>query len=53
MPETVVNVFQTYIDSANKGIASWLFKHKGAKIIRALSLPATVPVDIIYATITK
>uniref|UniRef100_A0A0K8TSE0 triacylglycerol lipase n=1 Tax=Tabanus bromius TaxID=304241 RepID=A0A0K8TSE0_TABBR len=53
MPETVLSVIQGYIDAANKGLASWLFRHKGFKLLHALSLPATVPVGIVYATFTK
>lgn len=53
MPETVLSVFQSYIDSANKGLVNWSFRHKGLKILQALSLPATVPADFVYATFTK
>lgn len=50
LPETVMTVIQGYLDSANKGLANWLFKHRSIKL---LSLPATVPVDFLCATITK
>lgn len=50
MPETVLNVIQSYLDSANKGLYNWLFKHKSIKL---LALPATVPVDFLSATISK
>ncbi|XP_037025400.1 1-acylglycerol-3-phosphate O-acyltransferase Pnpla3-like isoform X3 [Bradysia coprophila] len=53
MPETVLTVFQTYIESANKGLANWIFKHRGAKLLKTLSLPATLPADIVCATLTK
>ncbi|XP_055314196.1 1-acylglycerol-3-phosphate O-acyltransferase Pnpla3-like isoform X2 [Sitodiplosis mosellana] len=54
MPETVLTVFQTYIESANKGLANWMFRgHKGTKILQALSLPATLPADFVCATLTK
>lgn len=53
MPETVLTVFQTYIESANKGLANWMFRHRGAKLLQALSLPATLPADIVCATLTK
>lgn len=53
MPETVLTVFQTYIESANKGLANWIFKHRGAKLLHTLSLPATLPADLICATLTK
>lgn len=53
MPETVLTVFQTYIDSANIGLAKWIFKYRGWRLLQTLSLPATVPADIICATLTK
>lgn len=53
MPETVLTVFQTYIESANKGLANWIFRHRGAKLLQALSLPATIPADFVCATLTK
>lgn len=53
MPETVLTVFQMYIESANKGLANWMFRYKGTKILQALSLPATLPADFVYATLTK
>lgn len=53
MPETVLTVFQTYIESANKGLANWVFRHRGAKLLQALSLPATLPADFVCATLTK
>lgn len=53
MPETVLTVFQTYIESANKGLANWIFRHRGAKLLHTLSLPAKVPADFMCATLTK
>lgn len=53
MPETVLHVFQTYIESANKGLANWMFRRNGTKILQALSLPATLPADFVCATLTK
>lgn len=53
MPDTVLTVFQTYIENANKGLANWVFRHRGAKLLKALSLPATVPADFVCATLTK
>ncbi|EDV97992.1 1-acylglycerol-3-phosphate O-acyltransferase Pnpla3 [Drosophila grimshawi] len=50
MPETVLDVIQDYIEQANKGLANWIFKHRGVKL---LSLPATVPMDFFLATISK
>ncbi|EFN69552.1 Patatin-like phospholipase domain-containing protein 2 [Camponotus floridanus] len=53
LPETVMTIFQDAIDSANKGLVNWLFKHRSVKLLSLLSLPCTLPVDIMYATITK
>lgn len=53
MPETVMKIFQDAIDSANKGLINWLFKHRSMKLLSLLSLPCTLPADVMYATITK
>ncbi|XP_025262160.1 patatin-like phospholipase domain-containing protein 3 isoform X1 [Camponotus floridanus] len=53
LPETVMTIFQDAIDSANKGLVNWLFKHRSVKLLSLLSLPCTLPVDIMYATITN
>lgn len=54
MPETVVDVFHTYINQANKGFMSWLFKHRTARLLKAMiTLPATLPTDIFLATVKK
>uniref|UniRef100_A0AAG5DTM7 triacylglycerol lipase n=1 Tax=Anopheles atroparvus TaxID=41427 RepID=A0AAG5DTM7_ANOAO len=53
MPDNVLTVFQTYIEQANKGLINWVFRHRGAKLLTALSLPATLPADIVCATLTK
>ncbi|KAK0088284.1 hypothetical protein PV325_012480 [Microctonus aethiopoides] len=53
LPETVMSLFQDAIDSANKGIINWLFKHRSVKLLSLLSLPYTLPADVVYATFTK
>lgn len=53
MPETVVTIFQEAIEKANKGLVNWVFKHRGMKLLSVLSLPYTIPADVMYATITK
>ncbi|XP_076767153.1 brummer isoform X3 [Xylocopa sonorina] len=53
LPETVMTIFQDAIDSANKGLINWLFKHKSVKLLSLLSLPCTLPADVVYATFTK
>ncbi|XP_024941602.1 patatin-like phospholipase domain-containing protein 2 isoform X2 [Cephus cinctus] len=53
LPETVMTIFQDAIDSANKGLINWLFKHKSVKLLSLLSLPYTLPADVVYATFTN
>ncbi|XP_014478777.1 PREDICTED: patatin-like phospholipase domain-containing protein 3 isoform X2 [Dinoponera quadriceps] len=53
LPETVLTIFQDAIDSANKGLVNWLFKHRSIKLLSLLSLPCTIPADIMYATVTN
>lgn len=53
MPETVVNVMKAYIENANKGFFGWLIKRPAMFVLRTLSIPATLPCDIVYATLTK
>ncbi|XP_071055922.1 uncharacterized protein [Onthophagus taurus] len=53
LPDTVLTIFQEAIDSANKGLANWIFKHRGMKLLSVLSLPYTVPADVMMATFTN
>ncbi|XP_012230680.1 1-acylglycerol-3-phosphate O-acyltransferase Pnpla3 isoform X2 [Linepithema humile] len=53
LPETVMTIFQDAIDSANKGLVNWLFKHRSMKLLSLLTLPCTLPADVMYATLTK
>ncbi|XP_026472566.1 1-acylglycerol-3-phosphate O-acyltransferase Pnpla3-like [Ctenocephalides felis] len=53
LPETVLTVFQNAIDSANKGLVNWMFRHRGMKLLTVLSIPYTLPADIVYATLTN
>ncbi|XP_033216010.1 patatin-like phospholipase domain-containing protein 2 isoform X2 [Belonocnema kinseyi] len=53
LPETLMSIFQDAIDSANKGIVNWLFKHRSVKLLSLLSIPYTLPADVAYATFTK
>ncbi|XP_076302462.1 brummer [Lasioglossum baleicum] len=53
LPETVLTILQDAIDSANKGLINWLFKHRSVKLLSLLSLPYTLPADVVYATFTK
>ncbi|GJQ86181.1 bmm [Trypoxylus dichotomus] len=53
LPDTVLTIFQDAIDSANKGLINWIFKHRGMKLLSVLSLPYSLPADVMYATFTK
>lgn len=53
LPEAIMNIFQDAIDSANKGLVNWLFKHKSMKLLSLLSIPYTVPADVFFATLNK
>ncbi|XP_012230679.1 1-acylglycerol-3-phosphate O-acyltransferase Pnpla3 isoform X1 [Linepithema humile] len=53
LPETVMTIFQDAIDSANKGLVNWLFKHRSMKLLSLLTLPCTLPADVMYATLTN
>ncbi|XP_059482642.1 1-acylglycerol-3-phosphate O-acyltransferase Pnpla3-like isoform X2 [Neocloeon triangulifer] len=53
LPETVMTIFQEAIDTANKGLVNWIFKHRGMKLLSVLSLPCVLPADIVYATFTN
>lgn len=53
VPESVLSKFQEAIDKANNGLLNWLFKHRGMKLLSVLTLPYTLPADVVYATFTK
>jgi hypothetical protein len=53
LPDTILSIFEEAMESANQGIINWIFKHRGMKVLSVLSLPYTLPVEIIYATFTK
>ncbi|CAH2092397.1 unnamed protein product [Euphydryas editha] len=53
LPDTVMTIFQNAIDSANNGIINWVMRQRGMRYVSLLTLPYRVPVDVMYATITK
>lgn len=53
VPESVLSKFQEAIDKANNGLLNWLFKHRGMKLLSVLTLPYTLPADVMYATFSK
>ncbi|XP_065345986.1 1-acylglycerol-3-phosphate O-acyltransferase Pnpla3-like isoform X3 [Cloeon dipterum] len=53
LPDTVMTIFQEAIETANKGLVNWVFKHRGSKILSILSLPCVLPVEIAYQTFNK
>lgn len=48
-----MSVFQEAIDTANKGLINWVFKHRGMKLLSILSLPYTLPFDVAFAVFNK
>ncbi|XP_063233395.1 patanin-like phospholipase domain-containing protein atgl-1 isoform X2 [Bacillus rossius redtenbacheri] len=53
LPDTIASILQDAIESANKGVMNWLFQHRSVKLLSLLSLPCTLPADIVYATFTN
>jgi hypothetical protein len=53
LPDTIMTIFEDAIETANKGLINWIFKHRGMKVLSVLSLPYTLPAEIVYATFTK
>ncbi|CAB3372133.1 Hypothetical predicted protein [Cloeon dipterum] len=53
LPDTVMTIFQEAIETANKGLVNWVFKHRESKILSILSLPCVLPVEIAYQTFNK
>jgi hypothetical protein len=53
LPDTILTIFEEAIESANKGLVNWIFRHRGMKLLSVLSLPYTLPAEIVYATFTK
>jgi len=53
LPDTIMSIFEEAVDTANKGLINWIFKHRGMKVLSVLSLPYTLPAEIVYATFTK
>jgi hypothetical protein len=53
LPDTMVSMFEEAIDTANRGLINWIFKHRGMKVLSVLSLPYTLPAEIVYTTFTK
>ncbi|CAG0885278.1 unnamed protein product [Darwinula stevensoni] len=53
LPETVTSILQEAIDSANKGLVNWVFRHRGSSLISVLALPYVLPRDIAHATFLR
>lgn len=53
LPDTMVSMFEEAIDTANRGLINWIFKHRGMKVLSVLSLPYTLPAEIVYTTFTN
>lgn len=52
MPEQVISAMAKYIEDSNNGIVKWL-KAPAMFMLKTLAMPATIPCDIVYATLTK
>ncbi|KAG5681879.1 hypothetical protein PVAND_011286 [Polypedilum vanderplanki] len=52
MPEQVLNVMAKYLEESNNGLVKW-FKAPAVFILKTLAMPATIPCDFVYATLTK
>ncbi|XP_063530602.1 1-acylglycerol-3-phosphate O-acyltransferase Pnpla3-like [Cydia strobilella] len=53
LPDTVMSIFQNAIDSANHGIVNWMMRQRAVRCLSIMTLPYRVPIDIMYATLTK
>ncbi|XP_047989432.1 1-acylglycerol-3-phosphate O-acyltransferase Pnpla3-like isoform X3 [Leguminivora glycinivorella] len=53
LPDTVMSIFQNAIDSANHGIVNWVMRQRAVRYLSIMTLPYRVPIDIMYATLTK
>ncbi|XP_061706233.1 1-acylglycerol-3-phosphate O-acyltransferase Pnpla3-like isoform X7 [Cydia pomonella] len=53
LPDTVMSIFQNAIDSANHGIVNWVLRQRAVRYLSIMTLPYRVPIDIMYATLTK
>ena len=52
MPEQVINAMAKYIEGSNNGFVKWV-KRPAMFVLKTIAMPATVPCDIVYATLTK
>jgi patatin-like phospholipase domain-containing protein 2 len=52
MPEQVLSAMAKYLENSNNGFIRW-FKAPVVFVLKTLAMPATVPCDIVYATLTK
>ena len=52
MPEQVIMAMTKAIEDSNNGFIRWI-KGPTLYVLKTLAMPATVPCDIIYATLTK
>ena len=53
MPLMVKNKFRDAIETANKGLINRIFRRRSVQILCLLTLPYTLPIDILYAIIIK
>jgi patatin-like phospholipase domain-containing protein 2 len=52
MPEQVLSAMAKYIEESNNGFVKW-FKAPAVYLLKTIAMPATIPCDFVYATLTK
>lgn len=52
MPEQVISAMAKYIEGSNNGFFKWI-KRPAVFVLKTIAMPATIPCDIVYATLTK
>lgn len=53
LPDPVAHAIQEAIDSVNKGLMNWIFKHRPVKILSLLTVPVVLPFDITLVVLIK
>ncbi|CAH1720001.1 unnamed protein product [Chironomus riparius] len=52
LPEQVIDAMAKYIEESNNGFVKW-FKTPAVYLLKTIGMPASIPCDIVYATLTK
>lgn len=46
LPDPVAKAIQEAIDSVNKGLINWIYKHRPVRVLSLLTIPFTLPFDL-------